>query len=333
MKFFLKKLFRGEILSRVEACDAMTLIMKGGANPEEIAGFLGAIAARGETSAELVGCVEAMRAQAVPFPVKRRDLIDVCGTGGDGANTFNVSTTNALLLAAAGLGVVKHGNRAVSSQSGSADLLEILNIAIDGSPDHLAEQVDALGFAFLFAPLFHPAMSNVSGVRKALGVRTLFNLLGPLANPAPVTKQIIGVYEKRLVVLVAEALRDLGTARGLVVCGEDGLDEFSLSGSSFVADLDKGRITTYTVTPEDFGLTRAPVSAIQGGSSQENADITQAILSGKKGPSRDIVVMNAAAALVVSGHAKSWLEGTRIAGEVIDLGHASAKLKALQRKV
>lgn len=331
MKAYLKRLFQGSALSREEARAAMETIMDGKATPEELAGFLGAIAARGETRHELVGCVEAMRARALPFPVQRRDLIDVCGTGGDGAETFNISTTNALLLAASGLGVVKHGNRAVSSQSGSADVLERLSIPIDESPEQLLRKVEDQGFAFLFAPQFHPAMRNVAPVRKALGVRTLFNLLGPLANPAPVKRQVIGVFEQRLVPLLAEALLDLGSEEGLVVWGEDGLDEISIAASTQVAHVSKGQIRYLHLTAEDFGLPRAKLETVRGGSSDVNARITLDIFQGKKGPQRDIVVINAAAALVVAGSARTWLEAARLAESIIDSGKALAKLQELQR--
>jgi len=330
MKAYLAQLFRGIPLTREDAKRAMLTIMDGQASPEEVAGFLGAIAARGETRHELVGCVEAMRSKCLPFPVKRTDLIDVCGTGGDGAETFNISTANALLLAAAGLGVVKHGNRAISSQSGSADVLENLGVPIDGEPLDLQANLEAKGFVFLFAPKFHPAMRNVSAVRKALGVRTLFNLLGPLANPAPVKRQVVGVFDPTLVGLVAESMLDLGSERGLVVWGEDGLDEISLSTTTQAAHLRDGRITHIRLTPEDFGLKRAPLVALKGGSSSVNAEIIRAIFQGEKGPRRDVVVMNAGAALVIAGHAASWTDGARLAETVIDSGAALAKLKALQ---
>ncbi|MBC7530122.1 MAG: anthranilate phosphoribosyltransferase [Oligoflexus sp.] len=330
MKAYLKRLFQGLPLSREEARSAMESIMEGQASPEELAGFLGAIAARGETRHELVGCVEAMRSRALLFPVKRTDLIDVCGTGGDGADTFNVSTANALLLAASGLGVVKHGNRAVSSLSGSADVLEELKIAIDGSPEQLVQNVEDFGFAFLFAPMFHPAMRNIAPIRKALGVRTIFNLLGPLANPAPVKKQVVGVFEQRLVQLIAESMLDLGTEEGLVVWGEDGLDEISIAALTQVARVHQGRVKYFKLAPEDFGLPRAPLASIKGGSSETNARIILDIFEGKKGPTRDVVVINAAAALVIAGRAKTWLEGARLAESIIDSGKALGKVKELQ---
>lgn len=328
MKNLLKKLFKGQVLTREEAREAMSYMISGAAIPEEIAAFLGSMAARGETAQELVGCVEAMRTHALPFACRRTDLIDVCGTGGDELHTFNISTTNALLLAAAGLGVVKHGNRAVSSQSGSADVLEKLGIAIEGT--QLSDSFEHEGFVFLFAPNFHPSMKHVGPVRRALGLRTIFNMLGPLANPAPVKKQVIGVFEKRLVPLIAEALQTLGTEDALVVCGDDGLDEISLSTTTTAARVSRGKIDLLTLSPKDFGLLEAPFSALRGGTSEENAKITEAILQGEKGPRRDVVLLNASAALVVSGLAKDWLDGVRIAAETIDSGKAFHKLQILR---
>ncbi|RYZ50483.1 MAG: anthranilate phosphoribosyltransferase, partial [Proteobacteria bacterium] len=251
-------------------------------------------------------------------------------TGGDGADTFNVSTTNALLLAAAGLGVVKHGNRAVSSLSGSADVLEQLKIKVTDTNENLLKTIEEKGFAFLFAPQFHPAMRNIGPVRRALGVRTIFNLLGPLANPAPVKRQVIGVFEARLVPLIAGAMQDLGTEEGLVVWGEDGLDELSIAAQSQVAHLKNGEIRHFHLNPSDFGLKPASIDEIKGGNAEVNAAITLDIFKGRKGPKRDIVVMNAAAALVVAGKAQTWAEGARLAESIIDSGKALAKIKELQ---
>ena len=328
MKHLLRKIFKGHSLTREEAREAMTFMMEGLASPEEIAAFLGALAARGETAQELVGCVEAMREKALRFSPKRSDLIDVCGTGGDDLGTFNISTTNALLLSACGLGVVKHGNRAVSSQSGSADVLEKLGITIAGVDRE--SRFEAHGFVFLFAPEFHPAMKHVGPVRRALGLRTLFNMLGPLANPAPVMRQVIGVFEARLVPLMAAALLELGTEDALIVYGEDGLDEISLSGPTQAARIRGGKVESFTLSPEDFGLNRASLSSLKGGNSEENAAITRLVLAGETSPKRDIVLMNAAAALVVSGRAKDWREGVRLAADVIDSGEAQRKLADLK---
>lgn len=334
MKVFLKKLFHGQSLSRNEAREAMNIIMSGGASSEEIAGFLGAMAGRGETLDEIVGCAESLRQNAISLPVTRQDLIDVCGTGGDGALTFNISTTNALLLGASGLAVVKHGNRAISSKSGSADVLEALGIRIDLGPDRVAESVNRHGFGFLFAPLFHPAMKHAVPTRRTLGVRTVFNIIGPLANPAPVRRQVIGVFEQKLLRPVAMALRDLGAEEALVVWGEDGLDELSLSGVSHAVHLKDGQLHPLTLSASDFGLAAPPTidcaAAIRGGEREQNAAITLAVLQGEKGPKRDIVVLNAAAALVVGGRAKSWKEGAAIAMEILDSGRALTLVDTLR---
>lgn len=330
MKAYLQKLFKSQNLTREEAQKATTLIMQGGVSVEEIAGFLGALAGKGETVEEIVGCASTLRAHAVALQPSRPDLIDVCGTGGDGAETFNVSTCNALILAAAGLGVCKHGNRAVSSRCGSADVLEALGVAIDMQPDRAAAAIDACGFAFLFAPHYHPAMKHVGPVRRALGVRTVFNLLGPLANPAPVKHQVLGVFDPELVPVMAEALQKLGSEAALVVCGEGGLDELSLSGPSRVSQLKEGRIQHFKLTPEDFGLPRAPLETLKGGDKEANARIVEAILRGEHSPRRDIVVMNAGAALVVSGRAASWREGAEQIGALIDSGRAYQTLEKIR---
>jgi anthranilate phosphoribosyltransferase len=330
VKAYLQKLFQSQNLTREEAQDATALIMQGGASVEEIAGFLGALAGKGETVEEIVGCASTLRAHAVALQPKRQDLIDVCGTGGDGAETFNVSTCNALVLAAAGLGVCKHGNRAVSSRCGSADVLEALGIAIDMPPDRAAAAIDACGFAFLFAPHYHPAMKHVGPVRRALGVRTVFNLLGPLANPAPVRQQVLGVFDPDLVPIMAEALQKLGTHSALIVCGEGKLDELSLSGPSRVAQLKDGRIEQFSLSPEDFGLSRAPLETLKGADKSVNARIVEAILRGERSPRRDIVVMNAGAALVISGHAGTWREGAEQIAGIINSGEAFQTLEKIR---
>jgi anthranilate phosphoribosyltransferase len=326
MKEYLIKVFSGVSLTTSEAEAVMDCIMGGGAKPEELAGYLGAIAGRGESVGEIVGSVRSMRRHAKTFSVNRVDLIDVCGTGGDGSHSFNVSTTNALLLAAAGLGVVKHGNRAISSACGSADVLEALGIAVDAAIEHVATSVDTCGFGFLFAPKFHPAMQYVGPTRRALGVRTLFNLLGPLANPAPVRRQVVGVFARKWLLPMAEALRDLGTEEALVVWGEDGLDEISLSGATYAVHLKNHQLTPLLLTPEEFGVPRSPLAALRGGDATTNAKIIEGILSGEdRGPRRDIVMINAGAALKVAGLAPSWKEGANLARDLLQQG-AGARL-------
>lgn len=323
MKIHLQKVCAGERLSRAEAEEAISCMMRGEATPEQIAGFLGALAARGETVEEIVGAAEGLRKHALPLATQRRDLIDVCGTGGDGRDTFNISTTNALLLAAAGLGVVKHGNRAVSSRSGSADVLEALGVRIDLDPSRSAACLEQLGFSFLFAPLFHPAMKNVAPTRRALGVRTIFNMIGPLANPSPVRRQVVGVFAERWLAPMATALQMLGAEEALVVWGTDGLDEISLSAPTHAVHLKEGKLHKLRLTPADFGLEEAPMEYLQGGDKEKNAEITEAILHGEKGPRRDIVVMNAAAALVVAGRASHWREAALMAGALLDTGRVA----------
>ncbi len=329
MKAILKHLFHGKTLERNDAKDAMSYIMSGSALPEEIGAFLGALAARGETAEELVGLILAMRERALPFPTQRKDLIDVCGTGGDDLGTFNISTSNALLLASLGLGVVKHGNRAVSSLSGSADVLEKLGIPIDEHPS--VEIFEKQGFVFLFAPSFHPAMKHVGPVRRSLGLRTIFNMLGPLANPAPVKRQVIGVYSAKVLPIVAEALLHLGTEDALVVYGKDGLDEISLSGETLAIRVREGHLQHLTLSPEDFGLKRAPSSVLKGGTSEENAKILESLFQGEAGPRADVVSMNAAAALLIAGKVNAWRDGVQIAQEALRKGVAWDKLETLRK--
>lgn len=332
MRVFLQKLFQGQTLSETEAEQAIGCMMRGEAAAEEIAAFLGALAARGEGVSEIVGAARGLRQHARPLSSLRSDLIDVCGTGGDGAETFNVSTCNALILAAAELGVAKHGNRAVSSRCGSADVLEALGLPIELESQVASAQLEQLGFVFLFAPLYHPAMKHVAGVRKSLGVRTLFNLLGPLANPAGVRRQVVGVFAERWLKPIAQSLQALGSEDALVVWGSDGLDELSISAETQVVRV-RGpgeRLERFVLAPEDFGLKRAPLSTLKGGDRHENARIIEAILQGEVGPRRDIVLMNAGAALVIAGLAQTWRDGAAIAGALIDSGRAFAKLEQLR---
>jgi anthranilate phosphoribosyltransferase len=263
--------------------------------------------------------------------VRRRPLLDTCGTGGDGAGTFNISTTVAFIAAGAGAAVAKHGNRAVSSRSGSADVLEALGVRTDLKPARAARCVEELGVGFLFAPSHHPGFARVGPVRRQLGARTVFNLLGPLANPAGAPRQLLGVYAVALVRPVAEALRALGAERAFVVSSRDGLDEVSLSGSTVVASLRAGRVSVSEITPEAVGLRRRPLSALAGGAAKLNAKILRAVLSGDAGAPRDACLLNAAAALQAAGLAQSWREGLALAAESVDSGRALAALEALVR--
>lgn len=294
----------------------------------EIAALLGALTVRGETAEELAGFAEAMRAAAVPLPLEeteREQLVDTCGTGGDASGTFNISTAAALVAAAAGATVAKHGNRAVTSRCGSADVLEAMGIPVELSPEAAVEALRRHRFAFLLGPAMHPAMRVVAPVRRGLGVRTAFNLLGPLTNPAGAARQVMGVYAARLVPLVGEAMVLLGTRRAMVVHGRlagtsAGMDEFSLGGASEVAEVEQGWVRLGTLTPEQAGLGRAPLEALRGGDAAENAAILRAIFAGERGPRRDVVLLNAAAVLVTASLATALLQGVAQAAEAIDRG-------------
>ena len=334
MDFFLKKLFGGATLTRAEACKMMDMLMLGEGSPEQVGAFLGVIRGRGETIDEIVGFATSLAKHAITLPVKRKDLIDTCGTGGDSAQTFNISTVNSFVCAAAGLGVVKHGNRSVSSKSGSADVLEALGVPIDLSPLDCAQAIDDIGFAFLFAPNFHPAMKNVVPIRRSLGVRTVFNLLGPLCNPGKVSMQVMGVYDAGWIEKLAYVLRDLGVREAMVVHGEDGMDEITLCAGTRVAHLKEGDVKTYLIRPEDIGFSRCSLKELVGGGPEENAKIAKDILSGRlRGPKRDIVVINAAAALVVGGCVKTLEEGRRAAESLIDGGEARKILENVRSSV
>jgi len=324
-------------MTRDEAAGLMQRILAGEASEVELAGLLGAMAGRGETAAEIAGFAETMRAAATMLPLtasESEQLVDTCGTGGDASGSFNISTAAALVAAAAGAKVAKHGNRAITSKSGSADVLEALGIPIHLAPEAAAEALRVHGFCFLLAPSHHPAMKAVMPVRRALGVRTVLHVLGPLLNPAGARRQVMGVYQARLVPLVGEALAMLGAEHALVVHGDgDGIkgqDEFALSGPSEVAEVRGGVMETYTVTPEDFGLTRAPLDALAGGDAAETAAILTGIFAGEAGPKRDIVLMNAAAVLLTAGVAGGLREGVAIAAKAIDSGAVRELVAALR---
>jgi anthranilate phosphoribosyltransferase len=335
----LEKLIKDEDLSRAEAEAAMERILSGQASTEQIAALLIALRIKGETVDEVVGFALAMRRHATPiFPAgcKHPDevIVDTCGTGGDARGTFNISTAVAFVVAGAGVRVAKHGNRSTGSRCGSADVLEALRMKIELPPERVAEAIDQIGIGFLYAPAMHAATRYAIPARRELRVRTVFNLLGPLTNPAGASAQIVGVYDASLTELVAQALGELGVQRALVVHGADGLDEISLSGETSIAELRDGAVRSYTVVPEDFGLRRAPLEAIRGGDAQHNAEIIHKILGRsllyrEHGPHREIVLANASGALVVAGRATDFLDGVRLASESIDSGAARAKLEAL----
>src|SRR6202522_3454725 len=335
----LEKIGAGTNWSRSEAESVMKQILSGGSNTEEIAALLVALRTKGETVDEVVGFATTMRRHATPiFPSGHKilgaALVDTCGTGGDARGTFNISTVVAFVVAGAGVRVAKHGNRSTGGRSGSADVLEALGVQIDLPATRVAQAIEEIGIGFLFAPAMHSATRHATAARKQIGVRTVFNLLGPLTNPANASAQIVGVYDRKLTELVAKALGELGVTRALVVHGADGLDEISLSGETYVSELRGSAVRNFTVTPKDFGLARAPLEAIRGGDAKENAGIMHKILGRSllyraHGPQRDIVLANAAATLVAAGRAADFLDGMRIATESIDSGAAREKLEAL----
>jgi anthranilate phosphoribosyltransferase len=318
----------------------MSEVLTGQCTDAQIAALLVALHMKGETVEEIVGFAEAIRAAAGPLPIEmnstidvsgteRDALVDTCGTGGDASGTFNISTATALVAAGAGVRVAKHGNRSVTSKCGSADVMEALGVNISLPPAQVAECLKHVGIAFLFAPAMHSAMKYVQPARRELRLRTVFNLLGPLTNPAHASAQVVGVYSDDLVEKLAEALSMLGLRRAMVVHGSDGLDEITISGSTRVAEVRDGQVHTYEVTPEEFGINRAPIESIAGGDAAENARIIQEVLSGTRSPCRDVVLLNAAATLVAAGRAPRLSEAMPFAITSIDSGAAAAKLKAL----
>jgi anthranilate phosphoribosyltransferase len=324
------RLLAGDALSAGDTEEAIGLVMRGEADPAQIAGLLVALRAKGETVDELVGAARAMRAHVVPVRPARDDLVDTAGTGGDGSGTFNISTTAAIVAAACGCAVAKHGNRAASSRSGSADVLEALGVPIDLTPEQAAEMIERYGFGYLHAPAHHPAMRYAGPVRRSLGVRTVFNLLGPLTNPAGARRQLIGVYARQWVEPMAQALAELGCEHGMVVHGEPGIDELSPCGATTVAIVHGGAVTLTELDARDLGIELCALSDLAGGDPQRNADITLAVLAGEPGPPADATALNAAAALVVAGRAADLGAGLEAAREALRSGAAMATLSALR---
>ena len=315
-------------LTYEEAYTVMNEIMSGETTATQNAAFLAALStksARAETTDEVAGCAAAMRDHATRVDAGG-DLFEIVGTGGDNAHSFNISTTSALVAAAGGMRVAKHGNRAASSKCGTADCLEALGVNIDQSPEKCVKLLDEVGICFFFAQKYHASMKYVGPIRRELGFRTVFNILGPLTNPGSPSMQLLGVYDDYLVEPLAQVLVNLGVRRGMVVYGMDKLDEISVSAPTKICEIQDGWYKTYTVTPEQFGLTRCEKEALVGGTPEENADITRRILSGEKGSRRDAVLMNAGAALYIGGKAESMQEGIRLAAELIDSGKAAEKL-------
>lgn len=329
IKTLISRVIDGVDLSEAEAREAMELIMDGGATPAQIAALVTALRMKGETVEEITGCATAMRARATRVKTRHRLVVDTCGTGGDGSSTFNISTTAAFVVAGAGVTVAKHGNRSVSSRSGSADVLEALGIRLDLTPEQVGRCLDEVGIGFLFAPSLHEAMKHAAVPRREIGIRTIFNLLGPLTNPAGAQAQVVGVFRPELTEKLAGVLRNLGTEHALVVHG-GGLDEITLFGPTRISEVVSGEIRTYEVEPEQLGLRSAPREALQGGEPVDNALITMVVLQGAGGPRRDVTLANAGAALVAAGAARNLVTGVRMAADSIDSGRALAKLVGLQ---
>ena len=326
----ISKLIDGRHLTQAEAAGVMEGIMSGESTPAQIGAFLIALRIKGETVDEIAGCAEAMRGKATRIKTRHPSVVDTCGTGGDNSSTFNISTTAAFVLAGAGLCVAKHGNRAMSSRCGSADVLKALGVNLDLTPEQVGRCLDEGGIGFLFAPMLHTAMKHAVGPRREIGTRTVFNVLGPLTNPAGARRQLIGVYSPNLTDTLAEVLLRLGSERALVVHGSDGLDEITTTGETKVSELQDGTVHTYPIQPEDFGLKRASLQDLKGGDEETNAKILTDVLKGADGPKRDAVLLNAAAGITAGGSAPDIGEGISIARDSIDSGRALKKLEGLR---
>ncbi len=325
----INKVIAGADLTREEASGVMNQIMSGEATDAQIGAFLVALRLKGESVEEITGCASVMREKAIKIATEHGIVVDTCGTGGDGSGTFNISTTAAFVTAGAGLCVAKHGNRAASSKCGSADVLKELGVNVEAPPEKVEECLDEVGIGFLFAPALHKAMKYAIGPRREIGVRTIFNILGPLTNPAGATRQVVGVYDSNLTDIIAQVLGNLGAEHALVVHGMDGLDEITITDRTKVSEFRDGALESYEIVPEDFGFWRAKTEDLLGGEVHENARIVTDVLSGTKGPTRDIVLMNAGAAILVGGLTDSLGEGMRLAAEAIDSGKAMEKLEEL----
>jgi anthranilate phosphoribosyltransferase len=330
IKEALKSVVERTDLSEQTAWTAMGEVMDGQATPAQIAALVTALRMKGETASEIAGFARAMRERAQRITPRAEVLIDIVGTGGDRLSTFNISTTTAFVVAAAGGYVAKHGNRAVSRLSGAADVLEALGVQIQIPPEAVRRSIEDIGIGFMFAPIYHAAMKHASAPRKEIGIRTVFNILGPLTNPANANYLLVGTYDPALTEIMATVLGEMGARRALVVHGLDGIDEVSTVGPTRISELRGGRVRTSTITPADLGLPQGTAAAITGGPPEENAAITTAVLQGERGPRRDIVVANAAAALMAAELASTWAEGVQLAQRAIDSGAAYEKLEALR---
>jgi anthranilate phosphoribosyltransferase len=327
----LARLLEGASLGRADSREVMGAIMRGEATPAQIGAFLVALRAKGETVDEIAGCAEAMREHVVAVRPERDDLVDTAGTGGDGAHTLNISTAAALVAAAAGAGVAKHGNRAVSSACGSADVLEALGFRLELPPERIARSIDELGFGFMFAPAHHPAMRHAAPIRRELATRTVFNVLGPLTNPAGARAQVIGVFSAELVRTLAEVVAQLGARRAFVVHGYAGIDELSPAGPNLVCEVVEGDVRERTVDPVDLGVKRCEPDDLRGGAPEDNARAIRDVFSGVDGGRRDAVLLNAAGAIAAAGHAADLREGLDLARRAIDSGAAGERLEQLAR--
>ena len=326
----IQKVMAGNALTEAEMIDTMNEIMEGETTDAQIACFLTALRLKGETIEEITGAARVMRAKATAVPTKHPLVIDTCSTGGTGLNLFNVSTTSAFVVAGAGVPVAKHGNRGVTRQSGSANVLMALGVNIEISPEHVGQCIDEVGIGFLFAPALHGAMKYAIGPRREIGIRTIFNALGPLTNPAGTQAQVLGVYAPELTEIHANVLNNLGCQHAFVVHGDDGLDEITTTTTTRISELRNGTVETYTLDATTLGIPRAELNALSGGAPEENAEVVVSILRGEKGPKRDIVVLNAGAAIVTSGKADSLEAGIELASKSIDSGEAFAKLEGLK---
>ncbi|MBN1317684.1 MAG: anthranilate phosphoribosyltransferase [Anaerolineales bacterium] len=329
IKQAINELLASQDLTESLAEAVMEEIMSGQATAAQIGGFLIALRLKGETAVEVTGLTRAMRRNCIPVRCRRQNLVDTCGTGGDGRGTFNISTAAAFVAAGAGLAIAKHGNRSVSSKCGSADVLQALGVRLDLEPQKVATCIDQVGIGFLFAPLLHPAMKHIVGPRREMGVRTVFNILGPLANPAGAQVQILGVYDQALVLMMARVLNALGSCSAYIVHSADGLDELSTTGPNQVAQLEDGQVRTFTLDPIELGLPRAKLDDLVGGDAEDNAALIRQVLDGELGPRRDIVLLNAAAALAAGGLAADLRSGLDMAAHSIDSGAAREKLAAM----
>lgn len=329
VKSAIRKVSEGQHLERGEARQVMDAIMDGKATHAQIGSLVTALRMKGETVEEITGFAESMRSKSRRVETERSGLLDTCGTGGDGAKTFNISTAAAIIAAAGGVRTAKHGNRAMSSKSGSADVLEALGVNIALNAVQAAQCLRHVGICFLFAQDYHQSMKFAAGPRREIGIRTVFNLLGPLTNPAGADRQLLGVYERGRTETIAGALRNLGLKRGLVVSSHDGLDEISISGPTQIAELAGGTIRTYDITPEELGLARRSLDEVKGGDAAENADIIRRVLAGERGAARDIVLANAGACFYVAEKCATLAEGVKMAADIVDQGLARQKLDQL----